>query len=128
MKSWINRIDQWFYRYRKLNRLIDERTNIKTVSKSVLGALILSLLIIALPTLVIINMFIFTKLTVFLAILLVMMITMWPFLYFWFYYQLLKNYHESLDNVNTRIPYVVESSIMSFILLTIGVIVLSIIF
>lgn len=128
MKSWINKIDQLFHRYRKLNRLIDERTDVKNVAKSVFGSLLISLLCILIPSLMIINMFIYAKHTLFLAILLVTIVVAWPFIYYAFYYTLLKNYHPYIKDVNTKTPYLVESILTSFVLLTVSIVVLSIIF
>ncbi|MDY0074518.1 MAG: hypothetical protein WC992_01540 [Acholeplasmataceae bacterium] len=128
MKSLINRIGQFFYRYKKLVKMIDSKAQVKNVVKSVFGALGISFIILLLPALVIINMFIIAKLTLFLAILLVLLVVAWPFLYYAFYYILLKNYHEPIRDMNTRIPLLVEATIISLVLLTIGIIVLSIIF
>ncbi|MCD8562082.1 MAG: hypothetical protein LRY20_01210 [Acholeplasmataceae bacterium] len=99
-----------------------------SVVKSVLGALLLSIFVLGLPVLVIVNMFIIAKLTLFLAILLVLIVMAWPFLYYAFYYALLKNYHDKLNEINTKIPYMVESTIISLVLMVIGIIVLSVIF
>lgn len=128
MKPLINRIDQFFFRYKKLIKLIDREVTMRNTVKSVFGALILSLLVLAIPVLVVINMFIISKLTLFLAILLVLMVMAWPFLYYDVYYKLLKNYHPRIQEINTKIPYWTESTIISVVLLIIGIIVLSIIF
>lgn len=128
MKSWINKLYQGFYRYRKLSRLIDERTIVKNVVKSMLGSLVLSLLAVLIPSLVVINMFIYAKHTLFLAILLVGIVVSWPFIYYAFYYMLLKNYHPDVKDINTKLPYIIESTLTSFVLLSIGIIVLSVIF
>ncbi len=128
MKSLINRIDQMLHRFKKLMKLIDKEASMKSVIKSVLGALLLSFLTLLLPVLLVINMFIYTKLTLFLAILLVILVVSWPFIYYYFYYRLLKLYHPTVENINTKIPYWIESSLIALILLIIGIIVLSIIF
>ena len=128
MMPLINRIYQFIHRLKKLLRLIEKEVLMKNVIKSVLGALVLSVFVLGLPVLVIVNMFIIAKLTLFLAILLVMLVVVWPFIYYFFYYALLKNYHPKINEINTKIPYLVESSIVSFILLTIGIIVLAVIF
>lgn len=128
MKQLISKLDQFFYKYRKLLKLIDHEVNMKSVVKSVFGALILSLLVLVLPVLIIVNMFIISKLTLFLAILLVLLVMAWPFLYYDVYYKLLKNYHPRVQDINTKIPYWTESTIISIVLLIIGIIVLSVIF
>lgn len=128
MKSLINRIDQLIHRFKKLIKLIDKQSTMKNVIKSVLGALLLSCAVLLLPILIVINMFIYTKLTFFLAIVLLILVVSWPFIYYRFYYRLLKNYHPSIENINTDIPYWIESSLIAMLLLVIGIIVLSIIF
>lgn len=128
MKQLINRIDQMIYRFKKLIKLIDREAEMKSVVKSVLSAFLISLIIIAIPVLVIVNMFIISKLTFILAILLVIIVVSWPFLYYAIYYKILMNYHPNIQNMNIKLPYIVESSMISLILLTIGIIVLSIIF
>lgn len=128
MKSLINRIDQMLHRFKKLVKLIDKQTTMKSVVKSVLGALLLSFMTLLLPVLLVINMFIYTKLTFFLAIVLVILVVSWPFIYYYFYYRLLKLYHPSVENINTKIPYWIESSVIALVLLVIGIVVLSVIF
>jgi len=128
MKSLINRIDQMLHRFKKLMKLIDKEASMKNVVKSVFGALLLSFLSLLIPVLLVINMFIYTKLTIFLAILLVILVVSWPFIYYYFYYRLLKLYHPTVGNINIKIPYWIESSLIALILLIIGIIVLSVIF
>lgn len=128
MNALINKIFMFFRRFSKLIKIIDKKTTIKSVVKSVAGALVLSLLIIAIPVLVLINMFIYTKLTFLLSIFLVMIVMGWSFLYYYFYYRILKNYHEELADVNTKMPQLVESTLVATLFFFIGVIVLATIF
>jgi c-di-AMP phosphodiesterase-like protein len=128
MKRLINLIDQTIYRFKKLNKLIDSKTTTSSVVKSVLSALLITVIILAIPVLIVVNMFIISKLTFILAILLVVIVVSWPYLYYAFYYKILKNYHEEIKDINTKLPYLIESSIIAIVLLTVGIIVLSIIF
>ena len=128
MKQLINRIDQAFHRYKKLLKLIDKETHFQGVAKSVLGGLLISVLWLLIPALIVINMFIYTKLTFFLAILLAMMVISWPYLYYALYYRLLKTYYPKIEAINTRFPLLVEASIIAVVLTLIAIIVLSIIF
>jgi len=128
MKSLINRIDQFLHRYKKLQQIIDKETKIQGVTKSVLGGLFITILILLIPVLVMVNMFIYTKLTFFLAIMLSLIVILWPYLYYVFYFRLLKTYYPKLEDVNTKIPLFVEATIISFVLLIIVISVLSIIF
>jgi hypothetical protein len=128
MKLSMDKFYRFFDRFKKLVKLIDRETKMNNVIKSVLGALLISLLCLLIPGLIIINMFINTKLNLILAIFSVLLVMSFSFIYYYFYYRLLKNYHPKLENINTRIPQLVESSIISFIFLVIGIIVLSFIF
>ncbi|MBU1144182.1 MAG: hypothetical protein KKH92_11150 [Firmicutes bacterium] len=127
MNSLMNRFFMFFRRFRKLVKLIDKETKMKFVIKSVLGALLFSTLIILLPTLLVINMFIYTKLTLFLSILLVVLVMAWGFLYYFFYYKLLKNYHPKLEEFNTLVPQLVESSFVALFFMILGIILISVI-
>lgn len=128
MNTMINRIFSFFRRYKKLLRLIDRETTMKSVLKSVAGALVLSLFSIAIPVLVVVNMFIYTKLTFILSIFLVIIIMGWSFLYYFFYYRLLKSYHDKIKNINTLLPQLTESTMVATFFLVVGIVVLSIIF
>ena len=128
MTTMLNKIAQFYRRYRTLNRRIDRLTNLTTVTKSVLGALLLSLLMLSIPVLLVINMFIYTKLHVGLSILLVIFAVSWSYLYYDVFYRLLHQYHEPLEDVNTRLPQLVESTLIAFILLVFGTVLLLTIF
>ncbi|RJX26165.1 MAG: hypothetical protein C4537_03140 [Acholeplasma sp.] len=128
MKSLINRIDQWIHRYKQLQKIIDKETRVKGVTKSVLGGLLISVLILLIPALAVINMFIYTKLTFFLAMLLSIMVILWPYLYYSIYFRLLKVYYPKLNDVNTRIPLVMEATLISIVLTVIVITVLSTLF
>jgi len=128
MKTLIDRIDRFIYRVKKLNRLIDSKTSIQGVVKSVLGALLLSVLVLAPVVLVIINMFIYTKLTFLLSLFLVVVVMGWSFLYYFFYYRLLRNYFPAIEDIDTKTPQLFESSILAFLFLIIGFVVLTTVF
>jgi Kef-type K+ transport system membrane component KefB len=128
MKTLIDRIDRFIYRVKKLNRLIDSKTSIQGVVKSVMGALLLSVLVLAPVVLVIINMFIYTKLTFLLSIFLVVIVMGWSFLYYFFYYRLLRNYFPVIEDIDTMTPQLFESSILAFVFLIIGFVVLTTVF
>lgn len=128
MKSLINRIDQFLHRYKKLQQIIDKETKVQGVTKSVLGGLFITILILLIPVLVTVNVFIYTKLTFFLALCLSLLAISWPYLYYMIYFRLLKTYYPKLEDVNTKIPLLVEASIISLVLFVIVITVLSIIF
>lgn len=128
LQQWIDKVDKMYHRYRNILKIIDTKVNTITVIKSVLFALLISLLIVLIPALVAINLFIYSKLSVILSIFLLILLTSWGFLYFHFYYSLLKTYIPDLENVNLKLPKLFEGSLVSFFLLVLGTIVISIIF
>jgi len=128
LQQWIDKVDKMYHRYRNILKIIDTKVNTTTVIKSVLFALLISLLIVLIPALVVINLFIYSKLSVILSIFLLILLTSWGFLYFHFYYSLLKTYIPDLENVNLKLPKLFEGSLVSFFLLVLGTIVISVIF
>ncbi len=128
LQQWIDKVDKMYHRYRNILKIIDTKVNTITVIKSVLFALLISLLIVLIPALVAINLFIYSKLSVILSIFLLILLTSWGFLYFHFYYSLLKTYIPDLENVNLKLPKLFEGSLVSFFLLVLGTIVISVIF
>jgi len=118
----------FFRRFRKLLKIIEKQSQMKSVVKSVFGALLLSVLALLLPSLIIINLFIYTKHTFLLSVLMVILVMTWPYIYYFFYYKLLTIYHPKLEEVNTKIVQVTESTFVSLFFLIVGIIVLSIIF
>lgn len=128
LQQWIDKVDKMYHRYRNILKIIDTKVNTITVIKSVLFALLISLLIVLIPALVTINLFIYSKLSVILSIFLLILLTSWGFLYFHFYYSLLKTYIPDLENVNLKLPKLFEGSLVSFFLLVLGTIVISVIF
>lgn len=127
MNALINRIFKFFYRYKKLVKLIDAQVTTKTVIKSVLGSILIASIILAPFVLVIANMFIITKLTLLWMLLLLLLVIVWVFLYYFLYYKLLSNYHPKLELMNTNIPKYTESIIASVFFLMIGIIIIMII-
>lgn len=128
LHQWIDQVYKMYHRYRNIIKIIDRKVNTKTVIKSVLFALLISLLILLIPTLILVNLFIFSKLEFLLSILLLMLLTSWGLLYFHIYYTLLKSYIPSLEDVNLKLPTLFEGSLVSFFLLVLGTIVISVIF
>ena len=128
LQQWIDKVDKMYHRYRNILKIIDTKVNTITVIKSVLFALLISLLIVLIPALLAINLFIYSKLSVILSIFLLILLTSWGFLYFHFYYSLLKTYIPDLENVNLKLPKLFEGSLVSFFLLVLGTIVISVIF
>lgn len=126
MKTLYNKVSQLFQRYKVTNKRLHQIIDSKTAFKATLFSIIMSLFIISLPIAIIINMFIFTKLTIFLSILIVILILLWVYLYYIFYFILLRNYDDRVNDLNTTYIFWVETSLINFILLWISIVVLSI--
>ena len=128
LHNWIDQIYRMYHRYRNVIKIIDSKVNTKIVLKSVVFALLISLLILLIPALIAVNLFIFSKLDFILSIFLLILLSSWGFLYFHFYYTLLKAYVTDLEDVNLKLPKLFEGSIVSFFLCILGIIVISVIF
>ena len=127
LNTWFKKLAKGYQRYVVLTKRIDKVVHVKSMVKSSLGSLLITLVIILIPVLVIINMFIYAKLTLFLAILLVILIAGAVFLYFHFYYVLLKNYHEKLIEISYKQPQLIESTVVAIIIVLLGIVVISVI-
>jgi len=125
MNNIMSKFYAFFHRYRKLVKLIDRKTKTSSVVKSVISSFFISLLIVLLPVLVIVNMFIYTKLILFLSILLVILVIGWCILYYAFFYYFIKTYHPEVENINTKIPQWTEAVISSLFFLILGIIVIA---
>lgn len=125
MTNIIDRVFKFFRRYRKLVRLIDAKVTTKSVVKSVFSAGLIALIMIAPLVLLAINLFIYSKLIVFLSIFLVSLTLLWSFLYYALYYKLLKNYHPNINDMNTKIPQMVETAFMMLFFIVLGIVVLT---
>lgn len=128
LNNWVDKIYKFYHRYRNIIKIIDSKVTTKTVIKSVLFALLISLLIVLIPVLLSINLFIFSKLEFLLSIVLLIILMSWGFLFFHFYYTLLRSYVPELEDVNIKLPQLAEGSLVSFFLAILGIIVISVIF
>ncbi len=129
--KWIKRLWQntkkGYQRYVVLTKRIDKYVTITSMIKATLGSLVITLFIVSIPVLVIVNMFIYAKLTLLLAIILLVVIMGGVYVYFNFYYVLLKNYHPKLEDVAYRLPQYIESTMVTLVILMIGIVVISVI-
>ncbi|MCF7932153.1 MAG: hypothetical protein K9K93_03185 [Acholeplasmataceae bacterium] len=120
----LDRLSKAFRRYLNINRLINTKTDLKTVLKTVLWALFSSAVLVLIPVLFLINMFIFTKLTFFISVGLLLMLLIWVYLYFMIYYKLLLIYVPELEKVNTRPARFFEMIVTQLLFLSVGIAVL----
>ncbi len=128
MKTLLNKISMIFKRYRTVSRRFNQNITTWTSVKSFLFSSLISLLIVALPLALVINMFIYTKLMIFLSVIILGLVISFIYLYYKFYFVLISNYHEKVKEINTKYIYWVETSIINIIILVIGVTILFSIF
>jgi fatty acid desaturase len=126
-KLWLS-FKKHIRQYLTLVRRMNEVTTLKNTLKAVFFALVTTLFIFLIPVLVIVNLFIFTHLMHLLVTLLVIIVFFWVIMYFHFYYLLLKQYHPKLLDLNLRRVQYIETIIVSFVLILVSIIVLSVIF
>lgn len=128
LNKWMDYVYKLYRRYKKLIKIIDSRVNTKTMIKSIVFSLLISLLILLIPVLIAVNMFIFSKLELILSIFLLMLLTSWGFLYFYFYYRLLNSYEPELENIELKLPMLFEGTLVSLALFVLGLTVILVIF
>jgi hypothetical protein len=126
-KLWLS-FKKHIRQYLTLVRRMNEVTTLKNTLKAVFFALVTTSFIFLIPVLVIVNLFIFTHLMHLLVTLLVIIVFFWVIMYFHFYYLLLKQYHPKLLDLNLRRVQYIETIIVSFVLILVSIIVLSVIF
>ena len=122
------RISSHYKRYRTLSRRLDKIVDMKNVLKATFFAITISLLIVLIPTLVIINLFIYSKLMIILSILLGFLAVIFMFCYYHFYYVLIANYHEKVNALNTNLLKWTEASLVSAFMMIITAILLIVLF
>lgn len=128
MKMLLNNLFTLLNRYKTTNRRINAYATTFTVFKSMLFSFLISAIIISLPVAIILNMFIYTKLIFILSVLLVTVVMGWILLYYKFYFVLLTYYHEEIKKINLKYIFYIETSIINFLVLLIGIAVLSFLF
>ncbi|MFU8792806.1 MAG: hypothetical protein ACNA7K_02170 [Acholeplasmataceae bacterium] len=117
-------ISSHYKRYRTLSRRLDRMVSMKSVLKSTLFSILISSLLMLVPTLVIINLFIYSKLMIFLSILLGVIAVGFIMSYYHFYYVLIQTYHDKVKQLNIRLLKWTETSIVSAIMVIITAILL----
>jgi hypothetical protein len=128
MKTLYHKLFIYFNRYKKVNKRMHGVVTTKDSVRSVIFSLVMSIIILVIPLLIVINMFIYTKLTLFLAICIVFIVLGFIYLYYWFYFQLLKNYQPKIEDINTSYIYWFETSLINLFLIIFAIIILSVLF
>lgn len=121
-------ISSHYKRYRTLSRRLDRMVSMKSVIKSTFFSMVISTLIVLIPTLIIINLFIYSKLMIFLSILLGFIAVGFIISYYHFYYILIGTYHERVNQLNIHILKWTETALVSGIMVIITAILLIAIF
>jgi len=117
----LDKLSKGLSRYLSINRLINGRTSLRIVAKTFVWALVSSSVIASVPVLLAINMFIYTKLALFLAILLLILALCWVYGYFVIYYKLLVIYVPSLEPVNLTYARRFETMATATVIFAIGI-------
>ncbi len=127
MKRIVDRAFKFFYRYRKLVKLIDRNVSFKEALKAVVASIGVALVLVLPLVGMAINMFIYAKHTLFISIFLVLIMMAWCVLYYFFYYRFLKIYQPKIKEINTTIPQWTETAIAATTFMMIGIILIMII-
>lgn len=120
----IRKLNFYLTKYRHISRKINEVLTIKTTIKTTLSAILISTFIVLLPSLLIYNLFVFYKLRTILMIAIVLIVNFFSFIFNFAYDKIAKNYHEELNNLNTKVVLVTDSVIAGIILTIVTIIIL----
>ena len=120
MKILFDKLFTLYRRYKTMLHRLHEMTTSFSAFKATFFSMLIALLLLTLPLAIIINLFIFAKLSTFLSILIVLIINSWILLYYKFYFILLGYYHPKTKDLNTRYIYWVETSMINLIILLLG--------
>lgn len=120
----IRKINLYLTKYRHISRRVNDILTIKTTLKTTLSAILISTFIILLPSLLIYNLFVFDKIRTLLMILVVLIVNLFSFCFNFIYDKIAKNYHEELNNINTKVLVITDSLIACLILTIVTTIIL----
>lgn len=119
------KINLFFTKYKHLSRKINDIITIKNTLKATSGALLISVLIILIPSLIVYNLYIFYKLRTILTIIIILIVFLFSFIFNYFYDQIVKNYHPVLNELNTKIVYLTDTIIAGIIISLVTVIIVT---
>lgn len=101
---------------------LDDLTTIKSTLLSVLGSILSTVLLLLPVYLIVVQLFMFVELHVFLIVLLFIITIGAVFIYEYLMYYIAGLIEPKIKALNTKTLMIIEGSIMSFILLVIGII------
>lgn len=110
------KIKSHYKRYTTLSRRLDRMVTTKSVIKATLFSIVISAFVVLIPTLIIINLFIYSKLMIFLSICLGLIAIMFIVCYYYVYYTLLANYHDQIKQLNITLMKWTETALVSTIM------------
>lgn len=120
----IRKINLYLTKYRHISRKINDTLTLKTTLKTTLSAIVISAFIVLLPSLLVYNLFVFDYLRTILMIGIVLIVNLFSFTFNFVYDKIAKNYHEQLNNLNTKVVVLTDSIIAGLILTIVTTIIL----
>lgn len=111
-------------KYKEIENEIEELNLSKKIKiKSTLTGLLFGFVIMLIPILICINLFIIYHLVPLLIFLIMIFLTIFSALSFYFYYEALKVYEEKIKKINTKFLILIDTAILFIILFTIMIVI-----
>lgn len=122
----MSKISRFLTDYKIQKRRIDDVISFKDSLKATLGSLVLTILILLIPSLLVYNLLIFQNIRILLYIIIIIIFITFAFLYHFLYIQIIKIYYEKLKHQKFNVLIIIESSVVALILVVFAIIVMSI--
>lgn len=122
----MSKISRFLTDYKIQKRRIDDVISFKDSLKATLGSLVLTILILLIPSLLVYNLLIFQNIRILLYIIIIIIFITFAFLYHFLYIQIIKIYYEKLKHQKFNVLIIIESSVVALILVVFAIIVISI--
>lgn len=123
----IKKISKLLSRYKIQRYKLDNESNFKNYIKAIFSSILLTLLILLIPMLLIYNLFILDYLHTFLKVCIVILMPILSLIYNVLFIKVIKNYEPKLEQVEFKHLIIIETTIFSFFLTIITIVVISLI-
>ena len=124
----MKKLKEYFKKYKVLNKRIEELTTTKNNIKSICFSLLITVLVLLIPILILSSLTLFANTGILIGIAMLLSLIGGIFFYNFIYYKLIISYNEEIKDVNTNIPFLVESGFLSSLIVFLGTIVLFVLF
>lgn len=123
MKKLFQKLSRQFSRYSNLSKKVSKELKWNETLPVALFSFVFSLILLSMPFLLIVNLASIMHLRVLWASLIILLITVYPWIYHYTYYFVLNDKYEKVQNLNTNFLILFESTVVSSLLFLLSVMV-----